>query len=292
VGLKISCKIVQKNPRLLISLTISISQSNVLPLSKQRSPSFKARYLSLLSSLRFLFSWLFHSLCVSWIQFLFSLFSQFFFPFSSFRDFYPNRTVCFFLTLKSYQLCFFLIFFFFVLLSQTFFFFSNCTVFLSIGVCEELGGEIWDWGTRRKKKPSFFPLPHSPVPHSDSFFFSSSNRTVFHDSPLSIFVLLSQTVFFFFFFIKSHSVCLVSWIFFGFFLGFLDFFCFSQFFFFCFSFSLNFSSFFLNFVWFSCLFEFFFFFSNRTNFFLSQFIFSFSRVFFFRVIIVSLVISL
>jgi hypothetical protein len=174
VGLNISCKIVQKNPRLLTSLTISISQSNVLPLSKQRSPSLKARYFSPLFSsisifliisfsmcfLNFFFCgifslrvFFFFQIAQSWqiahsfqiphsqflsnrivffscSQFLFSLFSQFFFSFSSFRDFFfPNRTVFFFLTLRSYQLCFFLNFFFRSPLSDSFFFFQIAQFF-------------------------------------------------------------------------------------------------------------------------------------------------------------------
>jgi hypothetical protein len=154
VRLKISCKIVQKNPRLLISLTISISQSNVLPLSKQRSPSLKARKF-------------------------------FFFP--------QNSLFVFSLTLKSYQLCFFLKFFFFSFSSLRLFFFPNRTVFLSqffvfvplsqfsfssltvffsqIAQCffqlvyaKNLGAKF-ELGVREdKKNPVFFPLPHSPVP--------------------------------------------------------------------------------------------------------------------------------
>jgi hypothetical protein len=178
VGLNISCKIVQKNPRLLTSLTISISQSNVLPLSKQRSSSLKARYFSPLFSSISIFLIISFSMCFlnffffvvsslsevffffqiaqSWqiahsfqiphsqflsnrivffscSQFLFSLFSQFFFSFSSFRDifFFQIAQFFFFLTLRSYQLCFFLNFFFRSPLSDSFFFFPNRTVFFS-----------------------------------------------------------------------------------------------------------------------------------------------------------------
>jgi hypothetical protein len=170
VGLKISCKIVQKNSRLLISLTISISQSNDLHLSKQGIS---------LSSLLFDFYFLDYFIISVFLEynFCFRYFLNFFFSFSSCRDFFFPQIALFVfsLTLKSYQLCFFLNFFFrsplsdffffpkshsvsfsifcfrspysiFVLLSDSFFF-PNRTMFLSIGVRGELGGEVRAWGT-------------------------------------------------------------------------------------------------------------------------------------------------
>jgi hypothetical protein len=212
VGLNISCKIVQKNPRLLTSLTISISQSNVLPLSKQRSPSLKARYFSPLFSsisifliisfslcfLNFFFCGIFslrvfffffsnhtelanhtqfsnltlsisfksHSFFFLALNFCFRYFLNFFFrspPSEIF--FFPNRTVFFFLTLRSYQLCFFLNFFFRSPLSDSFFF---------------------------SKSQSFFFLTLK----SDSFCFFLN---------FFVFILLSQSFFFIFLFL-NHTV--------------------------------------------------------------------------------------
>jgi hypothetical protein len=79
VGLKISVKLSKK--------TYASHTSHDIHLSKQRSPSLKARYLSPLSSLRSLFSWLFHSLCfLDFFFFFFPFFvlSQFFFILSQF----------------------------------------------------------------------------------------------------------------------------------------------------------------------------------------------------------------
>jgi hypothetical protein len=188
VGLKISCKIVQKNPRLLISLTISISQSNDLHLSKQRSPSLKARYLSPLFSSISIFLIISLFMCFLNTISVFVIFSTFFFFVLLLQRFFfsPKSHCLFFPSLsnpinfvsfskKNFSFSSLRLFFFSKSHSVSFSIFcfrSPLTVFFSqIAQCffqlvyaKNLGAKF-ELGVREdKKKPSFFPLPHSPVP--------------------------------------------------------------------------------------------------------------------------------
>jgi hypothetical protein len=141
VGLKISYIITQKNPTLLTFLTIFISYSNVLHLSKQRSPSLKARYFSLLSYLRSLahsFFFVLFSLivflsndfhlskqCIFFPSFFFDLyFLDYFILFVFLGFFFSSLSFFFFLFFSLNFSSFFLIFFLsqFRSLSISFFF--------------------------------------------------------------------------------------------------------------------------------------------------------------------------
>jgi hypothetical protein len=156
VGLKISCKIAKKNPKLLTHLTISISQSNVLHLSKQQSHLSK-QGISLPSILFDLYFIGYFILCVSLIFFFFSQFfffwffilsqfffilSQFFFSsFSSLSHIYiyiPNRTQ-FFFSLSIFLFLFYSFFFFF--LNRIQFFFSFLFFLIQTEITDIIGLE-------------------------------------------------------------------------------------------------------------------------------------------------------
>jgi hypothetical protein len=115
VGLKISCKIAKKTPKLLTHLTISISQSNVLHLSKQQSHLSK-QGISLPSIFFYLYFLGYFILCVSWIFFFFS---QFFLL--------VLRSLTIFR--YSFSFFFFFFFFFFILFSLSYIHIPNRTQF-------------------------------------------------------------------------------------------------------------------------------------------------------------------
>ena len=238
MGLKISCKIVQKNPRLLISLTISISQSNVLPLSKQRSSSLKATIsisqskvsLSPFFSSISIFLIISFSLCFLNLISVFFIFSKkkkiFRSPPSEIFFFYPIALFVFSSLSNPINFVSFSIFFF-VLLSQTFFFlffFQIAQCFFQLVYAKNLGRNSRLGYAKKKKTQFFFPSPFSRSSLRQIFFFLKSQCFVllsqFSFSSLKLFFFLSpnRSVSFsslkqFFFFFKSQYCFFLKFLF-------------------------------------------------------------------------------
>jgi hypothetical protein len=129
MGLKISCKIVQKNPMFFTPLTISIFQSNVFHLSKQG--------ISLLPLFFDPYFLGYFILCVYWDFFSSLSLSEFFFILSQFFFFFCSLLSqnFFFFFFESHSFFFSLKFFFpfsiFFFLNRTQFFFSSLNFFSS-----------------------------------------------------------------------------------------------------------------------------------------------------------------